>query len=105
MTAPIRELNMKLTDDFNNLDKALVNVRLLLDLLVDRCRAVAEMRGKGGRQPPAANRERLSNLAVELEGMRCVVQDFITETDPDVEEKAQALMARFQELQALMRRE
>jgi len=94
----------QLKDDFNDLDKALVNVRLLLDLLVDRCRAVAELRGKEGRLPPAANREKLSKLGVELEGMHGAVQDFLEECDPHVEEKAQALMARFQELQALMRR-
>ncbi len=94
---------MKLSEDFDNADKALVNVRLLLDLLVDRCRSVVEIRMKEGRQPPAANRERLSKLACELEGMTAAVQDFLEESDPDVEEKAQALKARFQDLQKLMR--
>jgi len=93
---------MKLTDDLDNLDKALVNVRLLLDLLVDRCRAVAEIRAKEGRPPPTKNSGRLEKLAVELEGMRCVVRDFLEESDPDMEEKAQALRARFEDLQKLM---
>lgn len=94
----------QLKDDFNDLDRALAGVRLLLDLLVDRCRAVAELRGKEGRLPPAANRERLSKLAVELEGMRCAVQAFLEESNPDAEDKAQVLQARFQEVQELMRR-